>query len=191
MLQCAQATKSPGGKQTHDNPNLQETNGLKRKRVTKSFAEQSSSETPLREAPAPDAHAGTHEATMMSKGFTASTHSCPADVTVPHKQQRRLLTAMQVSRLQPGDLAQLLKTPSSESTSTTDEPSSVDWDKPSYVCAMPFVSPSLLFPKERLENYIFPSSSPRTGSLSNAPNRSVPAPEEEKKAGKKDQLATY
>ena len=158
MLHDAQATKTPGGNQTHHNPKLHEPNGLKRKRVGQSFAEQSSSETPLREAPAPDAHAGTHEATMMSMGFTGSTHSFPADVTVPHKQQRRLLTAMQVSRLQPGDLAQLLKTPSSESTSTTDEPSSVDWDEPSYVCAMPFASPSLLFPKERLANYIFPSS---------------------------------
>ena len=121
---------------------------------------------------------------MMSMGFTGSTHSSPADVTVPHKQQRRLLTAMQVSRLQPGDLAQLLKTPSSESTSTTDEPSSVDWDKPSYVCAMPFVSPSLLFPKERLASYIFPSTSPSTRRLSNAPNRSVTTHEEEKEAGK-------
>ena len=105
-------------------------------------------------------------------------------MTVPHKQQRRLLTAMQVSRLQPEDLAQLLKTPSSESTSTTDEPSSVDWDKPSYVCAMPFVSPSLLFPTERLQNYVFPSSSPRTGGFSNAPNRSAP-PRRGKEARKK------
>ena len=163
MLQCAQATKSPGGKQTHDNPKLQEPNGLKRKRVGQSFADQSSSETPLREAPASDAHVGTGEATIMLMGFTGSTHSFPADVTVPHKQQRRLLTAMHASRLQPEDLAQLLKTPSSESTSTTDEPSSVDWDKPSYVCAMPFVSPSLLFPKERLASYIFSKQLTKNG----------------------------
>ena len=159
MLQCAQATKSPGGKQTHDNPNLQETNGLKRKRVTKSFAEQSSSETPLREAPASDTHVGTGEAALMFMGFTGSTQSLPADVTVPHKQQRQLLTAMDVSRLRNEDFVQLLKTPSSPSSSTTDDQSSVSCDKPSYLCAMPFVSPRLLFPKKNLASYIFPSTS--------------------------------
>ena len=191
MLHDAQATKTPAGKQAHDNPELPQRNGLKRKRGVQSFAEQSSCETPPREAAASDAHVGTGEPSLKLMGSTGSTHSFPADVTVRQTQQLHLLNAMDVSRLQRGDLVQLLKTPSSPSTSTTSDQSSEAGDKQSYLNAIPFVSPRLLFPKRGLASCIFPSTSPSTRRLSNAPNRSVTAPEEEKEGGKKDQLATY